>query len=102
MRSPELPGGWAPCSALRLTARGGVPEAAHSTIMQGPSRAMPDSPPPIRVAIPEGPLALTPAAAYALLRLLRTAADQWVDERAAVVQGEFGHAGCDEEQRRAA
>lgn len=89
-------------SSLRLTAEVVLSQAGHSPIRQGPSQAMPDLPRPMRVATPDEPPALTPGAAYALLRLLRAAADQWVDGREAVVQGGFGAAGCDEEQGRAA
>lgn len=63
---------------------------------------MPEAPRPVQVVTPDGPPALTPGAACALLRLLRTAADQWVDEPDVVVQGGFGAAGRDEEQGRAA
>lgn len=63
---------------------------------------MPDAPRPVRVMTPYEPPALTPGAAFALLRLLRAGAGQWVDGPEGVVRIEFGDVGCDEEQWKAA
>lgn len=79
-------------------------QAAADDAMTGHelSRGLSEAPRLVRVVTPDAPPALAPGAACALLGLLRTAADQWVDGREGVVRVELGGTGCDEEQGRAA